>query len=164
MNYRKIKQCLLFLLLMGIIEPLAARTAPLPLPRFVSLRGKTVNLHVGPGNNYPTEWTFVRPGLPVEIIAEFDTWRQIRDCQGTQGWVHQSLLCGKRTAIVQQKQRKLYKEPEETSRVVAHLEPGVLGKLVECRNDWCRLDVEGHRGWIKRRCIWGVYPHEEKFK
>jgi len=142
----------------------AAPAAPLSLPRFASLRSKTVNLHVGPGKNYHIEWTFVRPGLPVEIIAEFDTWRQIRDWQGNQGWVHKSLLCGKRTAVIQQKQRKLFKETDENARVVVHLEPGVLGEVLECRNDWCRLDVQGHRGWIKRRCIWGVYPHEDKFK
>jgi SH3-like domain-containing protein len=144
----------------------AVPTTPssLSLPRFASLRAKTVNLHVGPGSNYPTEWTFVRQGLPVEIIAEFDTWRQIRDWQGTQGWVHKSLLCGKRTAVIQQKQRKLHKEPDENTSVIAHIEPGVLGKLMECRNDWCRLDIQGHKGWIKRRYIWGVYPHEDKFK
>ncbi len=153
------------LLLIGLGEVLAAPSSTaLSVPRFASLRAKSVNLHVGPGNNYPTEWTFVRPGLPVEIVAEFDTWRQVRDWQGTQGWVHKSLLCGKRTAVVQQKQRKLYKAPEETAKVLAHLDPGVLGKLLECRNDWCRLEVQGHRGWIKRRCIWGVYPHEETFK
>jgi SH3-like domain-containing protein len=154
----------LILVMIGLGNVWASSTSTLSLPRFASLRAKTVNLHVGPGNNYPTEWTFVRQGLPVEIIAEFDTWRQIRDWQGTQGWVHKSLLCGKRMAIIQQKQRKLFKEPEETSCILAHLEPGVLGTLLECRNEWCRLDVQGRKGWVKRRFIWGVYPHENKFK
>jgi SH3-like domain-containing protein len=153
-----------FIIIMTMSNILAAPAPPLALPRFASLRAKTVNLHVGPGKSYHIEWIFVRPGLPVEIIAEFDTWRQIRDWQGTQGWVHKSLLCGKRTAVIQQKQRKLYKDTDENSRVVGYLEPGVLGEVLECRNDWCRLDVQGHRGWIKRRCIWGVYPHEDKLK
>ena len=68
------------------------------------------------------------------------------------------------TAVIQQKQRKLFKKPEENAIILAHLDPGVVGKLLECRNEWCRLDVQGHKGWIKRRYIWGVYPHEEKFK
>lgn len=139
-------------------------SASLPLPRFASIRSKAVNLHVGPGNNYPVEWTFVCPGMPVEILAEFDTWRQIRDSQGTQGWVHKSLLCGKRTVVVQQMQRKLYKNPADSSKIIAYLDPGVFGKVIECRNDWCRVDVQNYRGWIKRRCVWGVYAHEETFK
>lgn len=145
-------------------EAYAAPPGPLPLPRFASLRAKAVNLHVGPGNNYPTEWKFVRAGIPVEILAEFDTWRQIRDWQGTQGWVHKSLLSGKRTAVIQNKQRSLHKEPEDSAPIVAYVEPGVHGALIECRKEWCRLDFEGHRGWMKRRCLWGVYPNEEKFK
>jgi SH3-like domain-containing protein len=137
---------------------------PSSLPRFVSLRSNAVNLHVGPGKNYPVEWQFVRSGLPVEIVAEFDTWRKIRDWQGTLGWVHKSLLCGKRTAVIKEKQCKLHRKTEDNSQVVAYLEPGVLGKLKECAGNWCSLEVQGHSGWIKRACVWGVYDHEEKFK
>lgn len=153
---------ILFLIIFSIQTAWAAPSA-LPVPRFVSIRSKEVNLHVGPGANYPTEWTFQRVGLPVEIIAEFDTWRQIRDSQGTQGWVHKSLLSGKRTVMVLKKIRKLFSSPEVASSVVARLEPGIIGKVLECRNDWCRLDVEGYKGWIRRRFIWGVYPDEVKF-
>lgn len=158
------KKWLVYIIIFGISSVYAAPPSQFPLPRFASLRAKSVNLHVGPGNNYPTEWKFVRPGIPVEILAEFDTWRQIRDWQGTQGWVHKSLLCGKRTAVIQKKQRKLHKNPDESSAIAAHVEPGVLATLLECRNDWCRVDIQGVRGWVKRRFIWGVYPHEEKFK
>ncbi len=153
-----------FLFLCFLREVIASpASSSLPLPRFACIRAKAANLHVGPGANYPTEWTYVRPGLPVEIIAEFDTWRQIRDYQGTVGWIHKSMLSGKRAAIILNKKRRLYKNPEVSSSIVAHVEPGVVGKLLECRNDWCRLDVSGYRGWIKRRFLWGVYPNEIKF-
>lgn len=140
-----------------------ATPTSLPVPRFASIRSKEVNLHVGPGATYPTEWTILRTGLPIEIIAEFDTWRQIKDYQGTQGWVHKSLLSGKRTVVVLKKIRKLFKNPDAGSPIVARLEPGIVGKVLECRNDWCRLDVDGYKGWIKRLFIWGVYPNEVKF-
>lgn len=157
-----VRGALIFLSVLCIQGGWAAPVA-LPVPRFVSLRSKEINLHVGPGAHYPTEWTFLRVGLPVEIVAEFDTWRQIRDWQGTQGWVHKSLLSGKRNVVVLKKIRRLFKDPDPTSAVVARLEPGIMGKVLECRNDWCRLDVEGYKGWIKRRFIWGVYPNEVKF-
>lgn len=158
----------MFLYIIGlffcILEPVFAKTEQLSLPRFASIRARKANLHVGPGAEYPSEWTYTTAGLPVEIIAEFDIWRQVRDPQGTTGWIQKNLLCGKRTAIVQEKRQKIFKDPDKTSKLVAQLDPGVVAKVLECRNDWCKVDVQGHKGWINRRCIWGVYPHETTFK
>ena len=85
--------------------PAAAQSAvgtetQLPLPRFVSLRSNEINLRTGPGSNYPIVWIYQRRGMPVEVVAEFESWRKIRDWQGTVGWVHQSMLDGRRGALV----------------------------------------------------------------
>ncbi|HKH69397.1 MAG TPA: SH3 domain-containing protein, partial [Reyranella sp.] len=64
----------------------------LPIPRFASLRSDEVNVRTGPGPRYPIDWVFKRKAMPVEIVAEFENWRKIRDWQGASGWVHQSLL------------------------------------------------------------------------
>jgi SH3-like domain-containing protein len=89
-----------FLFLLGLLAGTACAEAGLALPRFVSLRSDEVNLRTGPGTNYPVEWVYVRRGLPVEIIAEFDNWRKVRDIEGTVGWIHKSLLSGKRMAVI----------------------------------------------------------------
>lgn len=136
----------------------------LPLPRYVSLRGKTTNMHVGPGKQYPVDWQYVRPEMPMEIIAEFDTWRQVQDHQGTQGWIHKSLLSGKRTVVVTEKNHKLFKDMSTESKVVASLEPGVIARVHKCQNDWCQIEVSGYKGWMKRRFLWGIYPHETNLK
>src|ERR1700738_2020313 len=75
--------------------------ASLPVPRFVSLHADRVNLRTGPGDRYPIDWVLTRRDMPVEIIAQFEHWRQIRDWEGTKGWVHQRMLAGKRDVIVQ---------------------------------------------------------------
>ena len=106
-----------------------AETSGLPLPRFASLRAGEVNVRTGPGVQYPVDWVFQRQGLPVEVIAEYRTWRKIRDWQGTQGWVHQSLLAGKRTVIVIGGQRALHAKPEPDAKAVAQLEAGVVASL-----------------------------------
>src|SRR5262249_55177588 len=64
----------------------------LQLPRFVSLKADEVNARVGPGADYAITWVFHRPGLPVEILAEFENWRQVRDSEGGTGWVAAPLL------------------------------------------------------------------------
>lgn len=135
----------------------------LPIPRFVTLRAGEVNARIGPGRSYPVEWIFSRKEMPVEITAEFDTWRRIRDWEGSQGWVHQSMLSGKRGVVVMGQTRTLRKEPMESATVVAYAKPGVIGKLAKCKGDWCEVDLKGHKGWLTRADVWGVYA-EEKFE
>ena len=137
-----------------------ARSDGLPLPRFVSLRSEEVNLRAGPGVRYPVEWVFKRRHLPVEVLAEFEQWRKIRSSDGTEGWVHQSMLSGRRYAVVAGDVRTLRRNPEPAAGAVARLEPGVVGQLLECRDEWCRLDAGGFRGWVPRGELWGVYPGE----
>ncbi len=72
----------------------------LPLPRFVTTRSEPINVRVGPGTRYDIAWVYVKAGTPVEIIQEFDTWRKIRDVDGSEGWLHQNLLQGKRAGLV----------------------------------------------------------------
>jgi SH3-like domain-containing protein len=130
------------------------------LPRFVSLRADPVNLRVGPGENYPIEWVLTRKEMPVEIIREFENWRMIRDWQGTEGWVHERMLTGKRAVVVKGGIRTLHRQPQVASPAVARAEPGVVARLLECRSNWCRIDAADHAGWVQRGDLWGVYPDE----
>lgn len=139
----------------------------LPIPRFVSLKPARVNIRVGPGRDYAVSWLYTKSGLPVEIIQEYDNWRRIRDADGTEGWVYQSLLAGKRTAIVAPWERgkadnviDLYASASDTSRVVARAEAGVIATIRECTGQWCQLETQGTRGWIRQGKIWGAYPDE----
>ena len=134
----------------------------LPLPRFVSLRSSQVNLRSGPGIRYPVEWVYLKRALPVEIIAEFDNWRLTRDWEGTEGWVHQSMLSGRRMIRVTGVERDLRRSPSENSVLVARVEAGVIGRLIQCPQDsmFCRVEINGYQGWLKRGEFWGVYPGE----
>jgi|GEM_PF-1127690 len=135
----------------------------LPIPRFVSFKANAVNMHVGPGNNYPIEWRYIKQSLPVEVVAEFEHWRQVRDAQGTVGWVHKTLLSSKRFTIVQGKVANLYSSADLESKVLATIEPGVVCKISECINTMCKVDIQGIKGWVKRDLLWGIYPHEQVF-
>ncbi len=136
--------------------------AGLPVPRFVSLRTNPINLRTGPGVRYPVDWVYVRRHLPVEVIGEFDTWRRIRDHDGSEGWVHQSMLSGKRTAVVTGGAQTLKRTGEDTAVVVATLEAGVIVNVQRCpaETGFCRVEVDGVQGWLKREQLWGIYPGE----
>ncbi len=131
------------------------------VPRFVSLGSNEINVRAGPGTRYPIAWVFVRQGLPVEIVGEFDNWRKIRDMGGAEGWIHQNLLSRGRTAIVIGGARTLMRDPEVGAVPVAVAEAGVIAQVLRCRDAWCRLQAGGHTGWLPRIYIWGVYPDEE---
>jgi SH3-like domain-containing protein len=132
----------------------------LPVPRFVSLRADEVNLRTGPGERYPIDWVLTRKGLPVEIVEEFEAWRKIRDPQGTEGWVHQRMVTGTRNVVVTGDVRTLHADPDAAAPAVARAEPGVIAHLLDCRNTWCRIELQGMKGWLKRTEVWGVYPTE----
>lgn len=159
-----------FLLLAGAGFQTTAWAAPtqtgpvtgLPIPRFVSLKSDRVNLHEGPAKDHRTIWIYQRAGLPVEITAEFDTWRKIRDSEGTEGWVLHSLLSGRRTAMVTSKAADtlLRAKPSPEAKPVAKLQTGVIGSIKSCRDNWCRMVGEGFDGWIEQIKLWGSYPGE----
>lgn len=141
----------------------------LPLPRFVSLKSDRVNLRSGPGTDYPTGWVFRRAGLPLEVIKEFEGWRQIRDADGVEGWILQSFLSGRRTGLVLPWERKpnakiaiapIYESDTTTSAVVANVEAGVIADLHSCDGRWCRVSIGDYRGYIEQNKLWGVYQGE----
>ena len=133
------------------------------LPRFVSLRADQVNLRTGPGVRYPIDWVFERKGLPVQIIAEFEAWRQVRDSEGATGWVHRSMLSGKRTVMINGDVDRMFREPKSKALVTGYVEAGIIGDVLECEGAWCRIGIANPHveGWIERRGLWGVMPGEE---
>ena len=131
-----------------------------PLPRFAILSKDRVNLRVGPGEQYRIEWEYRRKGYPVEVIAKSDVWRKVRDWQGTEGWVHQTMIAEQRNVIVRGEVRALRAAADAGSATVARAEPGVIAKLLECHGTWCRVEVQGIRGWLGRGDVWGVFPDE----
>lgn len=137
----------------------------LPIPRYVSLRSSKARARTGPALRYPIQWVYRRAGLPVEITAEYEAWRQIKDVDGTITWMHSSLLSGKRTAYIKVKDLELdtinaYKRPDNASRRILKIEPNALGEIKKCVNSHCLLDFKAYRGWVEKKYIWGIYQNE----
>jgi len=137
----------------------------LPLPRYVSLKADRVNLREGPSRDHRTTWVFQRAGLPVEVTAEFDVWRKVRDSEGTEGWVLHSLLSGRRTALVAPWKKgdvfTLFASPAKDAPPVARLQSGVIATLKTCDGSWCHISGDGFEGYIAQTSLWGVYPNEK---
>ncbi len=150
----------------GELAGMSGSHSKLPLPRFVSLKSARVNLRVGPGKDYAVSWLYTKPGLPVEIVQEFELWRRIRDADGTEGWVYHSLLSGTRTGIAapwlmgKSATIDVRRSAGEDAALVARMEPGVVSRVKECAFSWCEVEVAGRDGFVRQNDIWGVYPDE----
>lgn len=136
----------------------------LPLPRFVSLKAARVNVRKGPSSDHAVAWVFQRKGLPVEITAEFENWRKIRDNEGAEGWILQSMLSGKRNGLVAtwrgKKTVALRSANNASAREIASLAPGVLSTINECNGQWCEIETGDYDGFVEQSMLWGVYPGE----
>lgn len=143
----------------------AGAVSGLPVPRYVSLKSDHVNVRGGPTKDNDVSWVYTRAGLPVEITAEFENWRRVRDSEGAEGWVYHSLLSGRRTAVVTLKSKDdlapLYDRADPTSPVAAKLQAGVVASVKRCASGWCRIAGEGFDGWIEQQRLWGVYADEK---
>ena len=136
----------------------------LPVPRYVSLKSDHVNVRAGPTKDNDVAWVYTRSGLPVEITAEFENWRRVRDSEGAEGWVYHSLLSGRRTAVVTMKSKDdlapLYDSADSTSALAARLQAGVVVQVKKCTSNWCHVSGNDFDGWIEQQRLWGVYADE----
>lgn len=165
------------ILLLSVLAPLLGAAAPdpgngpgpargsatgLPVPRFVSLRSDEVNVRAGPGFQYPVNWVYQRKGLPVEIIGEFNVWRQILAPDGGTGWVHEATIRAQRGFYVTVPKAPLLAGANPNADIVAYLTEGVSGHLIHCTasSDFCKVDADYHTGYLARADFWGAFPHE----
>jgi len=148
----------------ALADPVGSVTK-LPLPRFASLKTDRVNLREGPSKEHATKWVYERAGLPIEITAEFEVWRRVRDSEGVDGWVLHSLLSGRRTALVTPNKKdesaKIFARASETADLAATLQSGVIVSIHSCDGEWCLVDGDGFKGYIRQLKLWGVYPNEK---
>ncbi len=133
----------------------------LPVPRWVTVKAPRVNVRRGPSLDLDVLWTYVKPGVPVEVIAEYDTWRRIRDADGGTGWVKAAMLDGRRNVTVTGRvNTAILAAPKADADAVAFAEPGLVAQLVACDGEWCEISTRGYDGFVSRDRLWGVYADE----
>lgn len=132
----------------------------LDLPRFVSLKASKAYIRRGPGLTHRIDWVFLRRGMPLEIVAEHDQWRKVRDVDDATGWIHHSLLRGARSAVVTVERGTFRKDPKSSSKATAMAEAGVIVAVARCQREWCEVEKDEHQGWIMKAEIWGARSDE----
>ncbi len=122
--------------------------------QFVSLKSSKINMRVGPGDEFPISWVFLKAGLPVMLIAEFQQWRKVRYLDNTEGWMHKNMISGRNTAVVT-KDTLLYKR-DSKSCPIARDEKNVIVRVLEKQNNWIKVDINKLKGWMSKDDLWGI--------
>jgi SH3-like domain-containing protein len=137
------------------------RITHLPIPRFVSLKGDKTNMRSGPGKDYALLWVYQKKGLPVEIIDEYDQWRRVRDLDGSEGWIHQSVLSGRRMVVTLEGTHYVYDSPDSSGDIVAKIDGGTLASPEKCIDYYCLISHSEFTGWIKKNVLYGIDDAEK---
>ena len=146
--------------MMALALPAAAQDKTPPY--WASIASGEAMMRTGPGRNYPGTWLYKRRDLPVRVIKTYPNWRMIEDPDGTRGWMLVTLLSDTRTAIVKPGEpRAIHAEADERSPVRYRAEPGVVGRIEQCRSGWCSIKIGKREGHIRTADIWGVSDREE---
>jgi len=158
----------------GALAQSSSNPSGLPLPRFATTRSEPINVRVGPGIRYEVVWVYVKAGVPIEIIQEFDTWRKVRDFEGEEGWIHQNLLSGRRAGRVNRVglsgQIALRAKRSEQADIRAWLGPDYPVQIEQCDGEWCAVRAKfkteekkekTYSGYLPQDSLWGVYPNEK---
>lgn len=141
-------------------DPTKGAVTNLPVPRYVSLKTNQGNARRGPGLSHRVDWVFTRAGTPLRVTAEYENWRRIEDSEGLGGWVHYTLLSGVRSVLILQDMADIRSDPLPDAMSLVQAEQGVVGDLLQCAPDWCRIAVDGYKGWVDKSALWGVDPGE----
>jgi SH3-like domain-containing protein len=159
---------LIALLIVIILETFAFSSekvsvvSSLPIPRFVMLKSKDVNMRSGPGINYQLKMNYKCYHLPFKVLSEFETWRLVKDSNGNEGWIHEAMLDKNKSVEIvfaskQQSKIAILRLPDPKAKAVVLVERGTVANLIKCQGDWCNISLnKTYKGWIHKQNLWGV--------
>lgn len=140
----------------GVTAKKVINGSGLPVPRFVDTKSSRVNMRVGPGNNYKILWAYTKKGFPLKVVAEFDFWRKVQDPDGTEGWVHRSMVTPSRSVFFSDKITSFYENMNDETPV-CYVEKGVVGAVLsEEKQGWVKVKVRDIKGWVRKKSLWGI--------
>ena len=127
----------------------------------VAIAGDDINMRSGPGLEHEIIWK-LDAGFPIEVVTSRGEWLQVRDFEGSIGWVHRKTTQKAASAIVKankgtDQQINVRKEPDVKAEVVARAGYGVVFRVLDKRDGWVKVEHgQGVVGWVDGRLLWGL--------
>ena len=123
--------------------------------KFLSLKNSEVNVRSGPSKEYPIKFIYKKKFLTDEILDSWANWKKVKDFNGNSGWIHVSLLSGKKTAINKIKDSVIFTSDTIYSKPLVRVDRGRLLFIKKCKINWCKVNSGNYLGWIEKKSLWG---------
>lgn len=115
----------------------------------------------GPGINYFVVGKFLKKGIPVLVVGEFEGWKRTINFLGNEGWISNSQLSKKRYGIIIKESVEMKSFPKKEAKTKLILGKNLNFKIKRCIIDWCKIKIGTKSGWIKRENFWGILDKEK---
>ncbi len=122
---------------------------------YVSLKKNKVNVRYGPSFDSDIKFVYKKINLPLKQIDKKENFRRIIDLKNNSGWIHISQL-KKNNSVITIKDKILFKNPNSFAKPIAQIKEGRLLILEKCKKQWCKINSDNYKGWIKTGNIWGL--------
>ena len=124
-------------------------------PRYASIKKEKAYSRYNASFDAPIEWIYQKKNLPILIMREHGNWREIRDIDGDETWMHVSMISNKRTFINKEDQN-LLKYKNNNNIINAIVKKGAVGKIINCDEIFCKVKIKNYRGWVEKKNLWGI--------
>ena len=104
----------------------------------------------------PVKLFYKKKFLPVLVQDKYENFRKIRDHENNTGWIHVSQLSKKKAAITIDDDQLIFSKPSIYSKPSAIIKKGRLCIIKKCKSNWCKVEVSGFKGWVKKEALWGL--------
>ena len=122
---------------------------------FLSLKKDKVNVRYGPSFNSDVKYIYKKINLPIKQIDKKENWKRIIDLKNNSGWIHSSQL-KPMNSIIPLMDKILFNRPSNFSKPLAKIQKGRVLLLKKCEINWCKVQTNKFKGWIKTDNIWGL--------
>jgi SH3-like domain-containing protein len=122
---------------------------------YLSVTTDNDNVRTGPGFKYPVAMELFQ-GYPLKVLKKEGEWYKISDYENDSGWIHESIVKGQDTVVVNAKNSlNMRSGPSQNSTVVADVERGVVLTRLSTEGQWTKVrHSSGTVGWIYSPLLW----------
>ena len=130
------------------------------LAEMVAITGEEINMRSGPGTKNEVLWK-ISSGFPLEVVKRSGEWLQVKDFEGSVGWVQKNTVNSAPHMIVKANKEtdekiNIRAEANGQSKVVAQAKYGVVFKTVNKKGSWINVEhQDGVKGWVENSLLWG---------
>jgi len=125
---------------------------------YVSVKKDGVNIRSGPDTSNTVIWQ-VFERFPLEVLKRENKWAYVVDFEGDKGWIYETLISSKKTAIVNVDTCNMRSGPTTADPVVATVKKGVVFEVLEMKGDWIKVRYKNEiTGWMHNSLPWPQNP------